>query len=198
MRNRRVSRGLAPTSGQQSYPAPTTGTLSTCRRKCSVGFARVGGSRTPPVTSAVGYERWLSRPNGSLRLRSSGVLRASLVSSDRACATVSGSVFQQSYERSPHPCLGVPGSVRRPRAPERVETHRPDHRSGERDHRSGDPRGGLQSVGHPRHQGRRRVLRIQVATVSIASEQPPSASTCGRCETPTAAPAPPAPSCEWG
>ena len=65
---------------------------------------RGGGSRTPPVTSAVGYERWISRPNGSLRLRSSGVPRASSVSSDRACATVSESVFQQSYERSPHPC----------------------------------------------------------------------------------------------
>ena len=51
MRNRRVSRGLAPTSGQQSEPAPTTGTLSTCRRRCSVGFARVGvrkgGAREP-------------------------------------------------------------------------------------------------------------------------------------------------------
>ena len=40
--NRRVSRGLAPTSGHQSEPAPTTGTLSTYRQKCSVGFARVG------------------------------------------------------------------------------------------------------------------------------------------------------------
>ncbi len=45
VRNRRVSRGLAPTSGQQSYSAPTTGTLSTCRRKCSVGFARVGARK---------------------------------------------------------------------------------------------------------------------------------------------------------
>ena len=45
VRNRRVSRGLAPTSGQQSEPAPTTGILSTCRRKCSVGFARVGLAR---------------------------------------------------------------------------------------------------------------------------------------------------------
>ncbi len=48
MRNRRVSRGLAPTSGQQSEPAPTTGALSTCRRRCSVGFARWGGAREPP------------------------------------------------------------------------------------------------------------------------------------------------------
>ena len=47
MRNRRVSRGLAPTSGQQSEPAPTTGTLSTCRRRCSVGFARWGGLANP-------------------------------------------------------------------------------------------------------------------------------------------------------
>ena len=73
------------------------------------------GSRTPPVTSAVEYERWLPRPNGSLRLRSSGVPRASSVFSDRACATVSGSVFQRSYERSPHPCYcdkECPGTVR--------------------------------------------------------------------------------------
>ena len=47
VRNRRVSRGLAPTSGQQSEPAPTTGTLSTCRRRCSVGFARWGGLANP-------------------------------------------------------------------------------------------------------------------------------------------------------
>ena len=72
----------------------------------SQGWGSQGwGSRTPPVTSAVEYKRWLSRPNGSLRLRSSGGPRASSVSSDRACATVSGSVFQQSYERFPHPCL---------------------------------------------------------------------------------------------
>ncbi len=74
--------------------------------------ARKGrGSRTLPVTSAVGYERWLSRPRGSLRLRSSGVPRASSVSSARACAGVSGSVFRQSYERSPHSFLtGIRGS----------------------------------------------------------------------------------------
>ena len=43
-----------------------------------------GGSRTLPVTSAVGYERWLSRPNGSLRLRSSGGFRVCVSAELRA------------------------------------------------------------------------------------------------------------------
>ena len=60
---------------RSELPAPTRG-----------GGAGGGGSRTPPVTSGVGYERWLSRPNGSLRLRSSGGPRASSVSSARAQA----------------------------------------------------------------------------------------------------------------
>ena len=57
VRNRRFSRGLAPTSGQQSEPAQTTGTLSTCRRKCSLGFARVGLASPHPQPRPHGASR---------------------------------------------------------------------------------------------------------------------------------------------
>ena len=73
MRNRRVSRGLAPTSGRQSEPAPTTGTVSTCRRKCSVGLARVGFARVG--FARVGFARVgfaspsLANPTGHFRRR---------------------------------------------------------------------------------------------------------------------------------
>ena len=112
--NRRVASSLSPrrrlapsahADGSAPWGSQGWGLARVGARKG--GVSRGWGSRTPPVTSAVGYERWLSRPNGSLRLRSSGGPRASSVSSARACATVSGSVFQQSYERSPHPWLGL-------------------------------------------------------------------------------------------
>ena len=117
VRNRRVSRGLAPTSGQQSEPPPTTGTLSTWRRKCSVGFARVGlanptGHFRRRVRAVAFSTEW--EPPTSIQRRSArklSFLGPRLCDGFRVCVSAELRAFPASLlSTSPPSSLRIPGS----------------------------------------------------------------------------------------